>query len=145
MKRTHLIFIFAVFLLVGSLTGCTGENAETVPETTTATSVPVETEAAETAERVVLDFAKAYFAGDADTLCQYLSGSYDGDEEVYGENGSDVVIHAVKGLENAEEAERGTASVEFKTSEAADYYGYLTIEMSKEQGQWKVSFYALEG
>ena len=46
----------------------------------------------------------------------------------------------------AEFEEKGycIASVEFKESAENDYYIYLTIEIIREDNQWKIAYYALE-
>jgi len=145
MKRKTLVAVCMLVLSMAILTGCGGAPVETVPETTAAVAVPVVTEAPETAEGVVREFAEAYFYGDEDALWQRLSAGYTGEPEIYREgDGAAVVIHAVKGIENAAETERCTASVEFKKTADSDYYLYLTVELTKEQGQWKVLSYGLE-
>ena len=143
MSCKHFIVILVLTLSLSLLTGCAEKSAEAAPETTAATAAPAVTEAVETAEDFVREFARAYFAGEA--LEPYLVSGYSGSWDSYQEgDGSKAVIHAVKGLENAEEAGKCTASVEFKTSEDSDYYLYLTVELVKEADAWKVAAYYLE-
>ena len=143
MNCKHFLVILVLALSLFLLAGCAEKSAEAAPETTAATAAPTVTEAVETAEDFVREFAQAYFAGEA--LEPYLVSGYSGGWDTYQEgDGSKAVIHAVKGLENAEEAGKCTASVEFKTSEDSDYYLYLTVELVKEADTWKVAACYLE-
>ncbi len=93
-------------------------------------------------------FAAAYFAEDAEQIQKYLAASYERDLEVYSGDGEYVQIHAIKGIEQTAECEVGETcevSVEFKVSEDADYYTYLTVTVAKENDGWKVYDYGLEG
>jgi len=93
-------------------------------------------------------FAVAYFAADTEQIQKFLASSFERDLEVYSGDGEDVQIHAIKGLEKTEECEVGETcqvSVEFKVSEDADYYTYLTVTVAKENDGWEVYDYGLEG
>ena len=93
-------------------------------------------------------FAAAYFAADAEQVQKFLAASYERDLEVYSGDGEYVQIHAIKGLEQTAECKVGETcelSVEFKVSEEADYYTYLTVTVAKENDGWKVYDYGLEG
>lgn len=93
-------------------------------------------------------FAAAYFAADTEQIQKFLTASYERDLEGYSGDGEYVQIHAIKGLEQTAECEAGETcevSVEFKVSEDADYYTYLTVTVTKENDGWKVSDYGLEG
>lgn len=93
-------------------------------------------------------FTDAYFAADAEQVQKFLAASYERDLEVYSGDGEYVQIHAIKGLEQTAECEVGETcevSVEFKVSEDADYYTYLTVTVAKENDGWKVYDYGLEG
>lgn len=101
-------------------------------------------------EEVVSQFMEAYFGGDGEKISQYLSESYQGDQEVYTDTGNQApVIHAIKGLDDVarDMAEWGAVypSVEFRITPDSDYYIYLSMELVWEDNQWKVSFYGLEG
>ena len=94
------------------------------------------------------EFATAYFAADVEQIQKFLVASYERDLEVYSGDGEYVRIHAIKGLEQTAECEIGETcevSVEFKVSEDADYYTYLTVTVAKENDSWKVYDYGLEG
>ena len=93
-------------------------------------------------------FADAYFAEDAEQIQKFLAASFERDLEVYSGDGEYVQIHAIKGLEQTAECEVGETcevSVEFKVSEDADYFTYLTVTVAKENDGWKVYDYGLEG
>ena len=101
-------------------------------------------------EEVVSGFMEAYFGGDREKLGQYLSASYRGDWETYGNVGTQApVIHAIKGLENVarDMADRGAVypSIEFRGTPDSDSFIYLSMELVWEEGQWKVVSYGLEG
>lgn len=92
-------------------------------------------------------FAAAYFAADTEQIQKFLAASFAGDPEGYSGDGEDVQIHEIKGLEQTTECEVGETcevSVEFKVSEEADYYTYLTVTVVKETGRWMVQDYGLE-
>lgn len=104
---------------------------------------------AQQVEAIVKEFADAYFAADSDVMKKRFSRSHNVEFTVYeGGDPDDVVINAVKGLDNisADIAEKGycIASVEFKKSAESDYYVYLTIKLIQEDDQWKIAFYTLE-
>ena len=101
-------------------------------------------------EAVVSEFMDAYFRGDRAKIETYLSGSFQWDVEVYPDHATAApVIHAIKGLDQVihDMANRGCIcpSVEFRHSPDSDYYIYLSIIMQWEDGQWKVTYYGLEG
>jgi hypothetical protein len=98
-------------------------------------------------EKLIENFSKSWFEGNIDTLKQYLSESYAGDIDVYykPENKDEVVINALKGLDNINESTIDCVIwLEFKEFEADDTYKYLTMELIKEGTDWKVQFYAME-
>lgn len=101
-------------------------------------------------EAVVSEFMDAYFSGDRARIEGYLSDSFPWDVDVYPDHASSApVINAIKGLDHVvhDMANRGRIcpSVEFRHTPDSDYYIYLSIEMEWEDGQWKISGYALEG
>lgn len=100
-------------------------------------------------EEIIMEFTNAYFVADSDVMKKHLSRTHNLEFTVYeGGDPGKVVINAVKGLDNisTDMEEKGycIASVEFKESPESDYYIYLTINLIREDGQWKVSFYSLE-
>ena len=101
-------------------------------------------------EVMISQFMKAYYSGDKDAVKQFLYDSHSGNVDVYTDyESADPVIHAIKGLDNLvpDMAYWGEVypSVEFKISPNSDYYMYLSITLTWEDNQWKVSDYGLEG
>ena len=101
-------------------------------------------------EVMISQFMKAYYSGDKDAVKQFLYDSHSGNVDVYTDyESADPVIHAIKGLDNLvpDMAYWGEIypSVEFKISPNSDYYMYLSITLTWEDNQWKVSDYGLEG
>ena len=93
-------------------------------------------------------FAESYFAGDAGAVQMFLASSYEGAAEIYEGTGmiSDLTV---KGLSDTDErkVENGkcTVSIEFRDSNYNDMFLYLTVILVKEQGEWKIQFYGMEG
>lgn len=84
-----------------------------------------------------------------DTLfCKILASTYDGQIDIYESTGiiSDLTV---KGLSDTDEKkiENGTCtvSIEFRDSNYEDMYLYLTFILVKEQDDWKIQFYGIEG
>lgn len=103
--------------------------------------------AEELSETWLKAFAAAYFAADTEQIQKFLAASFEGEPEGYTGDREDVLIHACKGLSQTADAEVGETcevSVEFKVSEDADYYTYLTVTVVKETDGWKVQDYRLE-
>lgn len=99
--------------------------------------------------RTVLEaFAESYFDGDADAIEKFLASTYEGEVDTYEGTGmiSDLTV---KGLSDTDEKkiENGTCSVsiEFRDSNYEDMLLYLTLILVKEQGEWKIQFYGMEG
>ncbi len=93
-------------------------------------------------------FAESYFAGDAGAVQMFLASTYEGAAEIYEGTGmiSDLTV---KGLSDTDErkVENGkcTVSIEFRDSNYNDMFLYLTVILVKEQGDWKIQFYGMEG
>lgn len=101
-------------------------------------------------EMVISKFLKAYFSGDRDAVKQYLSASYNLDVDVYTDHEpADPEINTIKGLDNLvhDMADWGTIrpSIQFRITPDSDYYVYLSMTLTWENDQWKVSEYGLEG
>lgn len=101
-------------------------------------------------EVVISQFMEAYYSGDKDDVKQYLSDSHSGNIDVYTDyESAEPVIHAIKGLDNLvlDMAYWGELypSVEFRISPDSDYFVYLSMTLTWEDNQWKVSDYGLEG
>ncbi len=99
--------------------------------------------------RAVLDgAAQGYFNGNADAIQTFLASTYEGAVEVYEGTGT-ISDLTVKGLSDADEKkmENGTynASIEFRDSNYEDMFLYLTFILVKEEDNWKIQFYGLEG
>lgn len=91
-------------------------------------------------------FYTAYFSGNTEEIRNYLSTAFDGTPEVYDapDTADDIVIHKIKIPDETEDmADERSVSVEF-TVPGEDSYTYLSIQMVKESGEWKISFYGLE-
>ncbi len=91
-------------------------------------------------------FCTAYFAGDVDTIEQFLSESYEGNVESDSSEGNEPVIHKIKGLDSDIEADIGDScilSLEFNYPDE-DSYTYLTVTFRKENDGWKIESYGLE-
>lgn len=99
--------------------------------------------------RTVLEaFAESYFNGDVDAIQKFLASTYEGEVDIYEGTGmiSDITV---KGLSDTDEKkiENGkcNASIEFRDSNYEDMFLYLTFILVKEQGEWKIQFYGMEG
>lgn len=99
--------------------------------------------------RTVLEaFAESYFNGDIDAIQKFLASTYEGNVDIY--EGTGVISDlTVKGLSDTDEKkmENGkyNASIEFRDSNYEDMFLYLTSILVKEQGEWKIQFYGMEG
>lgn len=99
--------------------------------------------------RTVLEaFAESYFNRDIDAIQKFLASTYEGNVDIYEGTGriSDLTV---KGLSDTDEKkmENGkyNASIEFRDSNYEDMFLYLTSILVKEQGEWKIQFYGVEG
>ena len=99
--------------------------------------------------RTVLEaFAESYFNGDVGAIQKFLASTYEGEVDIYEGTGmiSDLTV---KGLSDTDEkkVENGkcNASIEFRDSNYEDMFLYLTSILVKEQGEWKIQFYGMEG
>ena len=97
--------------------------------------------------RITEEFAAAYFDGDAERIRNFLSVPFEGDIEVYTGTGTISVI-SLKGLEDTGEQENESVqivSVEYMDSSIGDSYRYLTLKFVRQENEWKVQFYGIEG
>ena len=99
--------------------------------------------------RTVLEaFAESYFNGDVGAIQKFLASTYEGEVDIYEGTGmiSDLTV---KGLSDTDEkkVENGkcNASIEFRDSNYEDMFLYLTCNLVKEQGEWKIQSYGIEG
>ena len=99
--------------------------------------------------RTVLEaFAESYFNGDVGAIQKFLASTYEGEVDIYEGTGmiSDLTV---KGLSDTDEkkVENGKCnpSIEFRDSNYEDMFLYLTFILVKEQGEWKIQFYGMEG
>ena len=99
--------------------------------------------------RTVLEaFAESYFNEDVGAIQKFLASTYEGEVDIYEGTGmiSDLTV---KGLSDTDEKkiENGkcNASIEFRDSNYEDMFLYLTFILVKEQGEWKIQFYGMEG
>ncbi len=101
-------------------------------------------------EIVISQFMEAYFSDDIETIKLHLSQSYDWVIDTYaGFAPGEPEIDAIKGLDDVVHnmAYWGVIhpSVQFVTSSESDSFVYLSMTLTWEDGQWKVSEYGLEG
>lgn len=99
--------------------------------------------------RTVLEaFAASYFDGDVDAIQKFLASTYEGEVDIYKGTGA-ISDLTVKGLSDGDEKkiENGkcNVSIEFRDSNYKDMFIYLTFILVKEQGDWKIQFYGVEG
>lgn len=98
--------------------------------------------------RVLDAFAKAYFDGNTDAIQKFLASTYEGGIDGYEGTGA-ISDLSVKGLSDADEKkiENGkcNVSIEFRDSDYEDMFLYLTFIMVKEENDWKIQFYGVEG
>ncbi len=120
---------------------------ETVPDTV-GTGEYLGVEDCQKIRTVLEAFAESYFDGDADAIQKFLASTYEGKIDIY--EGTGMISNlTVKGLSDAGEKkiENGNCnvSIEFRDSNYEDMFLYLTFILVKEQGEWKIQFYGLEG
>ena len=101
-------------------------------------------------EVIISQFMKSYYSGDRSAVQAYLSDNYSGSADVYSDyEPVDPVINAIKGLDNlvVDMCYWGEIrpSIEFRKTPDSDYYMYLSMTLTWEDYQWKVSEYGLEG
>lgn len=90
-------------------------------------------------------FSNAYFTADTQTMQRHLVEDYPKRLETY--SGSpDFQVTDIKGVpeEALQDGDRVTVWVEFRETPDTDSYTYLTLEMVKLEGNWKVASYTLE-
>lgn len=97
---------------------------------------------------VIEAFAKSYFDGDVGAVQKFLASTYEGEVDIYKGTGT-ISDLSVKGLSDTDEKkiENGecNVSIEFRDSNYEDMFLYLTVILAKEQGEWKIQFYGIEG
>ncbi len=149
--------IFVYIVLAALLTGCMGSNESKTTAVTEATAegalpeLTVETTAAltdeQSAEAIVLEFSTAYFEGNTEAMKTYLTEPYDWDIDTCPFDETAVCVMGINSLRFKTEGnvQKCVASLEFKESSDKDYFTYLTINLIKQSGEWKIQFFTLEG
>ena len=99
--------------------------------------------------RTVLEaFAESYFNGDVSAIQKFQASTYEGEVDLYEGTGiiSDLTVKGLSDIDE-EELENGTCnvSIEFRDSNYEDMFLYLTCNLVKEQGEWKIQSYGIEG
>lgn len=105
-------------------------------------------EADEQITKIVNEFAEAYFSGDAQSIRKFLADSYEGDIEVYQEDGriTDLLIKGLPGRSGQDIGDKTCeVSLEYRDSNLGDTFRYLTISFIRQKDSWKIQFYGLEG
>ncbi len=98
-------------------------------------------------KRIAEEFATAYFNKDTDSIQSFLSDPFEWDIEVYAGTGTISEV-SLKGLTDIGEKENGsvqTVSAEYIDSNLGDSYHYLTLEFIKQENEWKIQFYGIDG
>lgn len=101
-------------------------------------------------QEMVADFSECYFNGNTEGIPKYLADSFSGDIEIYsGINadlgGGTVSDFNLKGLESLQEpADVYHVSLEFKDSYMPDQFLYLSVDVVRQDGAWKIQWYGLE-
>ena len=92
-------------------------------------------------------FATAYFNGDTDSIQSFLTVPFDWDIEVYTGSGtiSEVTVKELADIGAPEDGTVQVVSVEYRDSEIEDSYRYLTLEFIRQENEWKIQFYGVEG
>ena len=99
-------------------------------------------------EDIVNAVADAYFTADTDMIQQYLVNPYEWTMDVYNnsDRADEISIIEIKGIPDNLAGNIGdecVVSLEF-INPGEDSYTYLTMELIKEEGSWKVKYYGLE-
>ena len=95
------------------------------------------------AEKIIMGFADAYFAGNWESMRGYLADTQ-ARRDVYTGNGDLVRYVSLKGLDALAESDSASVSLTFLESPEEDSYTYLTMDVSKQDGEYKIRFYGLE-
>ncbi len=96
------------------------------------------------AQKLVVDFSRAYFANDVEALKSYMLPTSSVEVTGYTEGETIPIINKMDGLEGCVHNYKSRVSVEIRVSEDADYFVYLEICIRKHEGEWKVESYWLE-
>lgn len=96
------------------------------------------------AQKMVVDFSRAYFANDVEALKSYMLPTSSVEVTGYTDEGTIPIINKMEGFEGCVHNYKSQVSVEFKVSEDADYFVYLVMNIFKHNGEWKVESYWLE-
>lgn len=113
------------------------------------TFTPLAESANPSAERAIMSFADGFFSGDWTAMEPYL---YDPNgeishEDVYTGNPADIQTVALRGLEQLDQQiqEDGTGAVSLAFREGEeDSYTYLSMDITKTDSGYQISFYGLE-
>ena len=95
------------------------------------------------AEKVIMSFADAYFAGDWAAMQGYLADPQ-ARKDVYTVNGDQVRYISLRGMETLAKSNDASVSLTFLESPDADSYTYLAMEVTKIDEEYKISFYGLD-
>lgn len=98
-------------------------------------------------KKVVEDFSNAYFNGNKKNLKKFLTSPYKWSIDTYTESGkiSDMTLKGLDTIGNEKPGNICTVSLEFRNSNNSDTFWYLTIQLIKQAGNWKISSYGIEG
>ncbi len=98
-------------------------------------------------KNIVEKFSNAYFNGNKKSLKKFLAKSYNQDIDIYTGPGKikNVTLKGLEDIGNEKDGKNCIVSLEFKDiKESSDSFLYLTVELIKQSGKWKINFYGLE-
>lgn len=98
-------------------------------------------------KKITEDFSNAYFNRNKKNLKKFLTSPYKWSIDTYTESGkiSDITLKGLDNIGNEKNGNTCTVSLEFRNISNSDTFCYLTIELVKQAGNWKISFYGIEG
>lgn len=131
---------------LGTLAPLPSESETQEPPSASDTKAELSADAREI-QRVAEAFATAYFSKDTEEMKQYLTDPFEWDVEVYDdeETPSSLLLKGLSAVGDEADGSTRTVSLKFKSSPQSDSFLYLTIELIKQEGSWKIYFYGLEG
>ncbi len=97
---------------------------------------------------IVDEFATAYFQDNVEAMQKLLASTYDGEIGRYESTGS-ISDMTVKGLSDVDDkiikSGNCIVSLEFRDSNYKDMFLYLTVGLVKQEDNWKIQSYGVEG
>lgn len=137
------------FLVIANIFAlCDGADYGELASVTTGADEYLKEEDCQKIRTVLEAFSEAYFNGNVDAVQKFLASTYEGPMDTY-EGTGEISDWTVKGLSDTDEKKiedgKCNVSLEFRDSTYEDMFLYLTFLFVKEEGDWKIQFYGLEG